>query len=268
MNSPQQEEKNYEIPSQATSVRMVKLNTLVKFLNKELEIDRFEDSSLNGLQVGSPDMEVNKIGFAVDASIETFKKAAQEKCDLLITHHGLFWGRNEPITGQMHERVKFLMDKKLALYSAHLPLDAHPSLGNNAQIFNKLGVKYDSPFCEVGYSGSLKKTMSFDSVVDLLREKLGFECKILPFGPEKIKRITILSGNGTRYLGDAIEEGTDLYLTGDINHTTYHTAKEGKIHYLAAGHYDTETWGVKALMPFLKKKFKIQTSFIDVPTRL
>jgi len=241
---------------------------IAEFLDRELDINSFEDKSCNGLQVENC-REIEKIGFAVDASLETFQQAVEAGCNMLIVHHGLFWSFGKTyLTSGNYQKIKFLMNNNVAVYAAHLPLDAHAKYGNNIQLANLLGLKNIQPFGEyngkkIGFKGETNTTLK---EVKSLLEKNKMQTLNLPFGPSKIKNIGIVSGGSAREVSQGIAQKIDLYITGEPVHHVYHQAKEENINVIFAGHYETEVWGVKALMPLLKDKFKVKVEFIDVPT--
>jgi dinuclear metal center YbgI/SA1388 family protein len=251
---------------------MVKRNDIVNFLNKELNIKKIKDSSKNGLQVNSC-KEVKKIAFAVDACMETFEKAKKEKCDLIVVHHGLFWKGKQLYKNQTKKRVRFLKKNKISLYAAHLPLDLNSKYGNNISLAKILNLKRIKPFGEykkviIGYKGEFGKKIRLNELEKKLNKELKTECKAYKFSDKKIKTIGIISGGGGSEFKDAVEQKLDCFLTGEEYHSIYHHAKEGKINLIFAGHYATETVGVKALMPVLGEKFGVKTVFIDSPTKL
>ncbi|MFC1722833.1 Nif3-like dinuclear metal center hexameric protein [Nanoarchaeota archaeon] len=253
---------------------MVSLNEITKFLDRELAIDSMEDFSYNGLQVGQ-NRPIRKIGFAVDACMETFRKAKKEGCDLLITHHGLLWkGDMEKtrLTKYNYTRTKFLIENKIALYAAHLPLDKHPKWGNNVQLLKLIGAtpntRPGAEFGKVGYAGSFKRPKKVKDVVVTLNKKLNARCQIMKYGKDSVKTVACVTGAGQYDAFEAINKGIDLYIAGEIGHTILHPVKESKLNVIGAGHYATEILGVKALMPILKKKFRISTEFLDTPTGL
>jgi dinuclear metal center YbgI/SA1388 family protein len=252
---------------------MPKLNKVVTFLDEYLKTGDIKDSSWNGLQFEGRG-EVKKVAFAVDAAIEAFEEAAKTGVDMLIVHHGHFWdNRNPSIAGWSKGRIKFLFDSGISLYCSHLPLDRHPDVGHNAQILKVLGAKITGEFlhsqgANIGWIGERKKPFSIKDAEKKLSTRLNAECTVLPFGPEKIKTIAVCSGGGS-YGGfyEAMDEGVDLYITGDAVEV-YYTAKDSGMNVIFAGHHSTETIGLKALAGVLEKKLKIETVFIDLPTGL
>ncbi|MBA3064011.1 Nif3-like dinuclear metal center hexameric protein [Candidatus Woesearchaeota archaeon] len=248
---------------------MVLLKEIVEFLDGELGVKDVEDSSNNGLQV-SGNKEIKKIAFAVDACMEVFEKA--KDFNMIIVHHGISWDDSlKHLTGINYSRVKFLVDNNISLYAAHLPLDKHPKHGNNAELCRIFGLKHIHGFGNyheqiIGFAG--EKEISLKEFVKEINKKLNIKCKVFDFGNEKIKNIGVVSGGGSSALNEAIEKSLDCFVTGEIPHHSYQLAKEGKINLIAAGHYSTETLGVKALMNILKEKFKVEVKFIDAPTGL
>jgi len=249
---------------------MVNLNTVVRFLNKELKIRKIKDSSRNGLQTRGRD-DIKRIAFGVDACMELFVKAKKERCDIIIVHHGLLW-KGMKRTELLDRRIDFLRKNKISLYAAHLPLDLHNKYGNNIEICGILKLKNIKKFgnyhgINIGYSGDTQKEIEFYDLINLINKEFKVRSKNLNFGKNIIKRIGVVSGGGADAIPEASKKA-DCLLTGEIKHSNYHTAKELKTNVISAGHYATETFGVKALMPALKQKFNIETIFIDIPTKL
>lgn len=250
---------------------MAKLKKIVEFLNKELDVKNIEDDSNNGLQV-SGNLDVKKIGFAVDGCLEVFEKGFDIGCDMIIVHHGISWKDSlRMINGNNYDRISFLIKNDISLYGCHLPLDKHHKYGNNIQLCKLLKLKNVKEFGDyrgvnIGFAGEFPKIVDVEKLVMFLEEKLGGCVKLLNFGKKKIKNIAIVSGGGASALPECIEKGFDCLLVGEAGHTQYHMVKENKTNLIIAGHYATETLGVKALMPILEKKFKVKCEFIDVPT--
>jgi len=249
---------------------MVYLKQITSFLDNWLNISEIEDRSLNGLQVGGKS-EVYKIGVAVDASMETFQKALQQKCDMIIVHHGLLWKDVTSVSGTLYNRIKYLMQTGMSFYAAHLPLDKHNEVGNNIQICKLLDLKNLKEFglhngVKLGFSGELESEISFEVFVELINKRLDTQSKFLNFGPKTIKKVGVVSGGGSRDYDEARNEKIDCYITGEMSNSTYHFAKENNINVIAAGHYKTEVFGVKALASLIEERFGVETVFIDVPT--
>ncbi len=246
----------------------VKLKKICEFLDSELRIKDIPDASLNGLQIEGCE-NIEKIAFAVDGSYETFVKAVEASCRLLIVHHGLFWGKCEPITGLFYKKLKVLIENGVSLYAVHLPLDLHPRFGNNIQIM-KLFTDNALVFGEyqgqeIGFSGRLSSPLNMEEIVKKLNNTLNTSSKILSFGKEEIGTIAVVSGSGCDCLKEAIDKKIDLFITGEAKLFSWHLAKEGKINIIFSGHYATETVGLKALMEEIKKIFNIPCEFLDVP---
>jgi len=250
----------------------MELSEIVVFLDKFLEIGNWEDRSMNGLQVEGK-KTVRKIGFAVDASFETFKEAKSRNIDMIIVHHGLIWGGIDYIRGLISERLKILLKNDISLYAAHLPLDAHPEVGNNAQLIKLLGAEIEESFGEyrgkaIGFTGSFRSVIELNEVSDILSRNLNTNTKVLDFGKSKIKKIAAISGGGAFGVPEAADKGVDAFITGEPEHSAYHTAKESRLNVIFAGHYATETLGVRALMEVVRDKLIPEVYFIDLPTGL
>lgn len=249
----------------------MKVCNIAESLNALLRVSDFVpyDLSLNGLQVGDGEAEVRKAVFAVDACERVFSLAAAAHAQLLVVHHGLFWGKPLAVTGAHYKRIRTLLDNGLALYACHLPLDAHPVYGNNARIAQALGLEETEAFApyrgvKIGIKGVLPRPVPLDEVPGLL----GLEpAVVLPFGKKSVRTVGIVSGGAADEVSYAMDEGLDLYITGESSHQTYHPCEEGGINMLCFGHYATETFGVRALMEVVSG-MGIETSFIDAPTGL
>ncbi len=251
----------------------MKLASVVGFLNETLAVNNFEgDTSLNGLQVeGSGN--VTKVTLAVDACDISIRRAVREGSDMLIVHHGLFWAPRQPVTGIMAKRVRILLERGISLYAAHLPLDCHPVIGNNARLANILGARPDGNFGDyhgiaIGLAAVLPRRIKVQSLSSKLGKLLEAPVKSFNFGPPTIERIGIVSGGGASLTQAAAETGCAALLTGETAHSSYHIARESRINLLCAGHYATETHGLKALAGLLGEKLGLDTRFADIPTGL
>lgn len=244
---------------------MTKLNAIVKFLDKELKIRSIKDFSKNGLQVRASE-NINKVGLSVDACMDVFQKAEKLNCDLIIVHHGLFWKKSKEPAPAIKKKIAYLKKNKISLYGVHLPLDKHKKYGNNVLLFRLLNAKPKELFGGVGYIGQLERPRSIDSIAGELERKLKTRCMVWKFGKNNIKKLAIISGGGKDYLPEAIRKKVDLFITGEVSHGTFRIASDSKMSVIAAGHYKTETIGVKALGQLLEKKFNLKTIFIDNPT--
>ncbi|MBW2992474.1 Nif3-like dinuclear metal center hexameric protein [Candidatus Woesearchaeota archaeon] len=248
---------------------MVRLNTIVRFLNKELEISKMKDYARNGLQARGKD-EVRKVAVGLDSCMELFEKAKAKKCDMVIVHHGLLW-KGSKMDDILRKRIGFLKKNKISLYAVHLPLDASRKYGNNIHLANLIGLKNIKSFCSyhgknIGYYGDLKIKLS--SLVRLLEKKLKTKCLVHKFGKSDVRRVGVVSGKAADEIQQCAKPKIDTFVTGETEHEEYHTAKEAKVNVIYGGHYKTETLGVRALERLLKQKFNIETVFIDIPTGL
>lgn len=252
------------------------LTELCARLDERLETNAYADldASANGLQVGPPQQEIEHATFAVDGAVATIEEAAALDTDLLVVHHGLSWGGFERVTDRFYERIAPLIEHDIALYVSHLPLDGHQELGNAAGLADLLDLQAREPFGtlgseHIGQRGRLSTPLSTDE----LREQLetldsGTETvQTLPFGPEPIEDVAIVTGSGVDWLDEARAVGADALITGEGKQQVYHEAREAGITVYLAGHYATETFGVQALQS-LAKNWGIETTFIDHPTGL
>jgi dinuclear metal center YbgI/SA1388 family protein len=248
------------------------LSAIVRHCQKRLRPATFNDyeGAANGLQVENSGA-VTKIAAAVDGSLATVKMAAAAHADLLIVHHGLFWGPVIPWTGPRRALLQWLMEKDMAVYSSHLPLDAHRQLGNNAQLCAALGfVKLRPFFVDRGRAIGWQTRASLERRVLAARigRAVGRAPVVLPGGPARCRRIGVVTGGAGSQLRLAAAEGVDTFITGEGPHWTYALAEELGVNVFYAGHYATETFGVKALAAELSKKFRVPWIFLDHPTGL
>jgi dinuclear metal center YbgI/SA1388 family protein len=237
---------------------------LVRYLNGYLDLEAFpQDPSLNGLQVeGKP--RVTKVGAAVDASEAIFRKALEEGVDFLLVHHGLFWGRPFPIVGHHKRRLALLFQGGINLYAAHLPLDAHPEVGNNFVLARDLGLLDLTPW-DVGVRGRFPLPTPLLQVADRLGQLTGMQPLVHQGGLDQVETVIIVSGSGTGLLPKV---DADLFITGEPKHAVFHETFERGLNVIYAGHYDTETFGVKALAQHLYERFGLPWVFLDHPTGL
>ncbi len=250
---------------------MATRDELVRFLDERLETSTIEDFSINGLQVQGRD-EVRKVGLATDAVLAVYKRAKDLDCDMLVAHHGIIWGGGiRSVTGRDFEHIQFLIESKMSLYAAHLPLDAHPELGNNAELARMVGLENRETFGNyhgvmLGFKGTLPKSVTLDELTAVWQKEIGGEPIRLPFGKKKISTLAVVSGGGSSALPEAIAQGMDCFVSGESKHEDHHLALEGKINVLYLGHYNSETAGVKAVGREIAKRFDVETAFIDEPT--
>lgn len=247
------------------------LNEAIAELDRLLEPKRFKDYCPNGLQVPGRD-QITKIATGVSASAKLFEEATDIEADLLIVHHGIFWASSPTaVDAPMKRRLKLLFDADMSLAAYHLPLDAHPQVGNNALIARALGADAFDPFalhegepigCIARFPGEgIEMSALFAQVTELTaRAPLVFDA-----GPERVRSLAIVAGAGAGYLSDAVAAGADALLTGEPAERVMTEAQETSIHFIAAGHYATETFGVRRLGEHLSERFGVEHKFIDIP---
>ncbi len=248
---------------------MARLTEIASFLDAELQVSRFPgDVSHNGLQVQNSG-SVRKVRCGVDASLEFFERAADEGADLCVVHHGISWGDSlARIEGVGYELVSFLIRHDMALYACHLPLDAHPTLGNNAGLAAALGLGNLEPFGEyrgylIGLRGTLPEPLPATDFRERVRALSGGRLVAHEYGPERIRTVGVVSGGGEGELPQAAALGLDAFVSGEGGLQAYNAAKQGRIHAYFAGHYATETFGVKAVGALLASRFGLDADFLD-----
>jgi dinuclear metal center YbgI/SA1388 family protein len=258
----------------------VPLHELASYLDDYLRIREVPDepNAVNGLQVEAPG-GVGRIVAAVDASQAAIESAVGPRVSgsvgistgttLLLVHHGLFWDGNIPIIGRRYRRVKALLEAGVALYSAHIPLDLHPDVGNNVVLARQLGVRVEGPFgpyrgVAIGVHGAL--AMPRAELVTRLNSLLRTDAKLIPGGPERVARVGVITGGAGDQIAAARDAGLDTFVTGEGAHHTYFDAMEWGLNVIYAGHYATETVGVQALAAHLSERFGIPWEFHDHPT--
>jgi dinuclear metal center YbgI/SA1388 family protein len=248
------------------------LQDVVAFANELLEVAEIEDypGAVNGLQLENRGI-VSKIGAAVDASTRTIEMAISEGVDLLLVHHGIFWGGALPITGPVYRRLAKAVEGDLAIYSAHLPLDFHPEIGNNVLLAEALELAPFTPFWFVkGRAQGCLCTTSLELNELVLRAEriLGRKIWCCPAGPRRTQRIGIVTGGAGSHIVEVAAEGVDTFLTGEGPHHTFVLAEEFGMNLLYGGHYATETFGVKRLATRLAERFNLLWTFLDHPSEL
>src|SRR6266508_642831 len=249
---------------------MTLLSQIVNYVDDFLRIREIGDwdNALNGLQIENSGGN-NKIRARVDPSDRGVAAASKQNVDFLIVHHGLFWPGLQPVTGVLRRQLQLAFENNIALYSAHLPLDLHPQLGNNAQLAAALGLRSSQPFFEEkGQKIGLKARASLlrDELDRKLQKSLGGPVKSFMFGPKKTGTIGIITGGAGSEIYKVAQEGIDTFITGEAPHWAAVAADELGMNLFLGGHYATEVFGVKALAADLSKRFKIPWAFIDCPT--
>lgn len=242
---------------------------IINFIDGYLDSKSIKDASQNGLQVEGK-AEVKKIVFGVSASLELFRRAASAGADMIVVHHGLFWGRSFPVRGPFRKKLETLLNGGITLAAWHLPLDKHPVTGNNAQLLKFLGAGNPKPFGtydgeSIGFKGTFARPRPVSEMIKVLSGRLFADVLSINFGPKKIRTVGVVSGGGQRMFEQAIAAGLDLYITGEVSEFVQEMARENGANFIAAGHYNTEKAGVWALEKVLRAKFRVKTEFIDVP---
>lgn len=253
--------------------KRVPLTDLVAYLDDYLHVTDVPDfpGARNGLQVENGGT-VTRIAACTDACQATIDAAAERGADLLLVHHGLFWGDGiQPLTGRNYRRIRGLLDGGIAVYSAHLPLDVHPEVGNNVQLARLLGMDAAGRFgeyegCAIGVHGELE--VARDELARRLAKAVGHAPTVIATGPERCRRIGIVTGGGSSLIAQAHDAGLDTFVSGEGPHHSYFDAEEWGLNVIYAGHYATETLGVKALAEHLGERFGLPWEFIDHPTGL
>jgi dinuclear metal center YbgI/SA1388 family protein len=251
---------------------MATVRQLVDYCRDLLRVGEIQDwpNALNGLQIENSGA-VKKIGAAVDASTRTIEAAIERGMSFLIVHHGLFWPGLQPIAGGRRRMLEHALKHDLALYSAHLPLDVHSVLGNNAQLASALGFENTEPFFEQkGQRVGLKiqAEISRTELAARLEHSLGGPVKLFAAGPEQTRTIGLVTGGAGSEIYAVAGEGIDTFITGEAPHWSAIAAEELGINLLLGGHYATETFGVKALAAHLSDRFDLPWEFLDYPTGL
>jgi dinuclear metal center YbgI/SA1388 family protein len=241
---------------------------LVKHLHKFLKVDDFSDDCPNGLQVEGK-KEISKIVTGVSACLELFKYAKAKKADTIIVHHGLIWNSLNPIyKGSHKERIKILLENNINLLAYHLPLDANLELGNNVEIAKVLGLNTITPFGlynknPIGIKGTIPE-MEAHKFFKLIKDRINSLAQILPFGKKTINTVGIISGGGQKMINQAISDNLDVFITGESTEPNFHLAREEELHFIAAGHHATETFGIKALTDYIAFNLKIAGEFVNI----
>ncbi|RMH21452.1 MAG: Nif3-like dinuclear metal center hexameric protein [Gemmatimonadetes bacterium] len=252
----------------------MKLESILQYLDDYLRIAEVPDypGAHNGLQVdGAPGHEVERVAVAVDASERVIQGAVADGADLLIAHHGLFWDGSPTVVGPRYRKLRALLEGGVALYSAHLPLDAHPEVGNCAVLARALGLEPEGRFgdykgAELGWWATVDENR--EALRDRVAEVVGGPVRLIAGGPERAFRVAVVTGGAGSMIRDAAAAGIDTLITGEGAHHTYYEAMERGVNALYAGHYATEVWGVRALAQHLQERFGLPWTFVDDPSGL
>lgn len=244
---------------------------LITHLDDYLQIAAISDYGPQGLQVEAANRDVQRVALAVDTAPATIAAAAAWQADMLLVHHGILWRSVERIAGPLGERVRLLLQNNIHLYAAHLALDAHPVVGNNAGLANMLGMQVDNWWCDVmgtkiGVVGTVDQ--SLDKLVATLDDNLNTTARTIDNGPSQVCKLAIVSGFGADRVSEAKAMGADTLLTGETSHANYWAAADYDMNVIFAGHYATETVGVRALGEHLVSEFALAVRFFDFPTAM
>jgi dinuclear metal center YbgI/SA1388 family protein len=243
---------------------MARRDDIVGFANELLEVEKWQEFAPAGLQVVGAD-DVGAIACGVSASLELFERAGQAGADLVLVHHGLFW-RNEPllIDRRLRGRLAALFAGDISLVAYHLALDAHPNVGNNAQLLRRLGIEPERPFGRVGFGGALPTPVGIGELTARVEAAVGRAPVVFAEGHTQITRVAVCTGAAGHDLLAASHEGYDCYVTGEPEEPSLHAARELGIHLIAAGHHASERLGVQALGQLIAEKFDVSYEFVEV----
>jgi dinuclear metal center YbgI/SA1388 family protein len=246
------------------------LPNLISFLDELLQAQGFDDYGPNGLQVPGAE-EVDHVATGVSAHRELFVRAAEHGAQLVLCHHGLFWnGQPRSVSPTLKQRLEVLFDHDMSLAAYHLPLDAHPEVGNNALICETLGFERGEPFGShrgraIGFVGRSRPGVPLDDLVERCRRAFDREPFVWDFGPDVVESVGIVSGGAASSLAEAVALGLDAFLTGEPAEPAMADAREGGLHFVAGGHYATETFGVRRVGELLAQRFGVAHTFVEAP---
>lgn len=251
----------------------MKRTELVNYLDSYLKLAEIDDYGPQGLQVESANQEIERIALAVDTAPDVIEAAAAWRADMLLVHHGILWGTVEPIAGPLGRRVRLLLENEVNLYAAHLALDAHPDVGNNAVLARMLDMEISQWWCApkgtpIGVLGPVRRAMTLSDLAGIVAQQLESEPRILAYGPGRVTNLAIVTGFGADRIEEARSLGADTFLTGETSHANYWSASDYRMNVLFAGHYATETVGVKALGRHLAERYQVEVAFLDFPTNM
>lgn len=254
-------------------VIIVLKSELVAYLDTFLRINEVNDYGLQGLQVEAGGAEVTTVAFSTDSALPCIESAQQAGAQMLIVHHGLFWGHEQRLRGPFGARVRRLFEAGLSLYGAHLALDAHSEVGNNAELARLLGIQVTRWWGEakgtpIGVLGAAPAGLTLADLTVQVSTRLHTTPRVQAFGPSQVRQVAIVSGSGVSFAPEAQALGADTFLTGETSHTDFYAAQDLGINLIYAGHYATETVGLQALARHLAARFPVQTVWLDHPTGL
>ena len=244
---------------------MASRDDILEYARELLDLDNYHDYGPMGLQVVGTD-EVSKVAAGVSSSRELFDRAAAAGAQLLIVHHGLFW-ENDPrvVDRQLRARLEALFAGDVNLAAYHLALDAHPEIGNNALLAGLIGIDERERVLEWGFGGRLSSPATLDELAQRLEQATGQKPQVFDGGPQRIERAAVITGGAARLFPQIAAMGYDAFVTGEPAEPTLHTARELGTHFLAGGHYATETFGINALAEKLADRFDLEWEFLDLP---
>ncbi|MBU2514156.1 Nif3-like dinuclear metal center hexameric protein [bacterium] len=242
---------------------------IINYCNQLLDIAVHKDFCPNGLQVEGDQREVKRIAIGVSITLELIEKAIKDSADMIITHHGMIWDKDPRIiSGPFRKKIKLLLDNGLAAAAYHLPLDYHLELGNNVQLARVLQlsdiktIPENADFAEAIIGKTVES--SIEDFSDFVSEQLIRPPIVLPFGKKRISKVVIITGGAQNYFMTAVENGADCFITGEASEKNYAMSQEYGVHFISAGHYATEKYGILALGEHLSEKFGIDSNFIEI----
>ena len=246
---------------------------LVAYLDTFLRINEVQDYGLQGLQVDAGGEEVTTVAFSTDSALPCIESAQQAGAQMLIVHHGLFWGHEQLLRGPFGGRIRRLYEAGLSLYGAHLALDAHPEVGNNAELARLFGITVtrwwgDAKGTPIGVLGAAPAGLTLTDLATQVSFKLNTTPRVQGFGPALVQQVAIVSGSGASFAAEAKALGADTFVTGETSHVDFYTAQDLGINLIYAGHYATETVGLQALARHLVTRFPVPALWLDHPTGL
>ncbi len=241
----------------------MQLDELCHFCDDYLSINEFQDFCPNGLQIEGKN-NINHLVTGVTASLELIDAAIEQNADAILVHHGYFWKGEAPaLVGYKGKRIRQLMQNDISLLAYHLPLDFHPTVGNNAQLALRMGWLVTEQQDHL-WIGEVAEPCCVDAVLDELGEKIDSNPLLIAGGDHPVHRIAWCTGAAQSYIEQALEQGVDLFISGEISEQTVHIARETGIHYIAAGHHATERYGVQAIGDIIANRFDIHHEYIEI----